>query len=178
MTDSLQKLSAVAESNGAALKSMVEIALETSEAMFELNLSLARELSATGRESLVGSLLGPDAGEARARPHQFELGADYVRNLNEIFSRAQSGIAQVHLDQMNELSRSLNTLARDFTSGGPVGSAETLDQFRLAMVQVSEAYEHLFQSARNVMAGAVASTARDTLPTQGNTRARKARGTV
>lgn len=156
MNDSLQKLSAVAESNGAALKSMVEIALDTSEAMFELNLSLARALAATGRESLAAGLSDPGTIEARANTQAIDLGTDYVRNLNDIFNRAQSEIARVHLEQMNDLSQSMRTLVDDLATEGPAGGADVLEQVQHAMAQVTEAYANLFQSARDLVASTTA----------------------
>lgn len=153
MNESMHKLSAVAESNGAAIRSMVQIALDTSEAMFELNMSLARELSAAGRESLAGGMRSPAIANAQTGSHQFGLGADYVRNLNDILGRAQANIARVHLEQMNDLAHSLSALATSVSGNGVVGGAEMLDQLRGAMAQVSEAYEQLFQTARNIVAG-------------------------
>lgn len=167
MNESMQKLSAVAESSGAALKSMVEIALDTSEAMFELNMSLARQLSAGSREPFVGGMLPPGSTGAHAGPHQLGLGTDYVRNLNDILSRAQAEIARVHLDQMNDLGHSLSALAGSLSTNGPANSVEMLDQFRLAMVQVSDAYEQLFQSARNVVSGATVANEAPLRPERG-----------
>lgn len=152
MSDSLQKLSAVAELNGAALKSMVEIALDTSEAMFELNLSVARALSATGRESLVAGLRDPAETGSHAHSQAIDLGAEYVRNLNDILSRAQSQITRVQVEQMNDLSRSLRALVEGMASDRPAGGADMLEQVQVAMTQVSEAYAQLFQAARDVVA--------------------------
>lgn len=152
MSDSLQKLSAVAELNGAALKSMVEIALDTSEAMFELNLSVARALSETGRESLVAGLRDPSEAGAHTHTHAIDLGSEYVRNLNDILSRAQAQITRVQVEQMNDLSRSLKALVEGLASDRPAGGAEMLEQVQVAMTQVSEAYAQLFQAARHVVA--------------------------
>lgn len=152
MSDSLQKLSAVAELNGAALKSMVEIALDTSEAMFELNLSVARALSATGRESLVAGLRDPAETGSHAHSQAIDLGTEYVRNLNDILSRAQSQITRVQVEQMNDLSRSLRALVEGLASDRPAGGADMLEQVQVAMTQVSEAYAQLFQAAREVVA--------------------------
>ncbi|MBL8445075.1 MAG: hypothetical protein JNK52_13590 [Zoogloeaceae bacterium] len=155
MSDPLQKLSAVAEVNGAALKSMVEIVLDTSEAMFELNLSVARALSTTGRESLVAGLREPGESGSHAHSQAIDLGAEYARNLNDILSRAQSQITRVQVEQMNDLSRSLRALVEGLASDRPAGGADMLEQVQVAMTQVSEAYAQLFQVARDIVANSM-----------------------
>jgi|GEM_PF-3158519 len=142
-----EKLSEVVTANGDALNAIVGVLLNASEQLFALNMGLARSYSASIAASKTGTFFEQLNAQSGSAVRSLELVGDYLRNVSGICIKSQAEIAQINIERFNELAESLGSLLDTLAKSGPMGSAEMVEQIKLALNRVTEAYENVARTS-------------------------------
>ncbi|ANQ85910.1 phasin family protein [Azoarcus olearius] len=144
---SLQKLTDAANANGNALKSAFDIGLDASERFVALNFATLRSLSA-GYKPLGEDVFEQFSGQFKTPVQGIEQATDYLRNVSDIYVKAQADIARLNSERLNGVSQQVNELLDDVARTGPAGTAEVVGKVKTALNSVTEAYENILRTTR------------------------------
>lgn len=142
-----EKFSEVATANGDAFKAIVEIALNTSEQLFALNLNTVRSSTASITVPKSGNFFEQLTAQYGSPSHSMELASDYLRNVSGILIKSQSEIGQINVERANELAQSVSSLLDTVAKSGPNGTAEMVEQIKSALSSATEAYENMIKTS-------------------------------
>lgn len=145
-----EKLSEVATTNGNAIKTILDVTLNTSEQLIALNLNLARSCSASAVPPVEGDLRDQMTAQLNSPARALEIFTDYLRNASGICVRAQSEIARIDAERVNKLTQSVNALLEGAAKSSPKGSVEVIDQIKSAMTNACETYENMIRTASEI----------------------------
>jgi hypothetical protein len=141
-----EKISAAVVANGNTFSAIVEVALNTSEQLFALNMNAMRSYKASATVPADGNFLEQMRPQAALPARSLELARDYLHNLSGICIRSQTEFAQINVDRVNELAQSAGALLDTVAKSGPAGSADVIEQVKVAMSRATEAYETMIKT--------------------------------
>lgn len=145
---SLQKFTEAASANTSTLKSAFDIGLNATEQLVALNFSTIRSLS-SGYEANKGEdVFEQFVAQFKAPNQSLEQATDYLRNVSDIYAKAQAEISRLNSDSLNGVTQSFNDILDGFAKSGPTGSAEVVSRMKTALHSVTEAYENMMRTTR------------------------------
>lgn len=145
-----EQLSEVANTNGDAIKTILDVTLNTSEQLIALNLNLARSCNANAVAPVEGDLRDQMTAQFKSPARVLELFTDYLRNVSGICVRAQSEIARIDAERVSDVTKSVKSLLDGVAKSSPKGSVEVIDQIKSALTNASEAYENMVRTASEI----------------------------
>lgn len=146
-----EKLSEVANTNGDAIKTILDVTLNTSEQLMALNLNLARSCNANAVTPVDGDFRDQVNAQLKSPARALELFTDYMRNVGGICVRAQSEIARIDAERVSDVTKSVKSLLDGFAKSSPKGSVEVIDQIKSALTHASEAYENMIRTTSDIV---------------------------
>lgn len=145
-----EKISEAVTANGDAFNAILQIALNTSEQMFALNMNAFRSYEAgivvPKTDNLFEQLTARSGSPARS----LELASDYLRNLSGICIKSQVEIGRITVERTNELAGSICSLLDTMAKSGPTGSLEALEQIKSTLNGATEAYERMINASAEI----------------------------
>lgn len=145
-----EKISEVANANGEALKSMVNVALNASEQLLALNLNVLRSYTANIAKPTSGNTAEQMTAQFKSPAKTLELTSDYLRNVSGICLKTQSEFAQLNVERISELNQSVSAMLDDMAKSGPKGTAEVVEQVKSALGSMTEAYENMIRTTSEI----------------------------
>ncbi|KAA3651488.1 MAG: phasin family protein, partial [Proteobacteria bacterium] len=144
----MEKMTEVANGNGQAMQSILDLSLEAMRELGSLNGEFIQALAEETQGAASDTAL---EAQLRRQAQQVEKGSNYFREVNTVLMKTQADIGKLQIRRMNDLFDSFQRQLGEMVPPTRGASDDMIDALKDGFARASAAYEQAFSLSRDLL---------------------------